>query len=353
MAPKPFPYPLGVGIDICHSQRLHKVLSLPGEGATRWARKVFNRQEWPYIWQKCHQASGQRIPPENSKASLWIPQFISTGEVRGRGHPATSHFKGLSNLLQPNTAQIKALSQYKWQSTRASCNADLAADTPSRSNDPPSPLAVSPQELRLLSQYLAGRFVYLLLYQVCTTANRLYRWAAKEATVKAHRHRKLYLRDISILSPESFSERPTNTVKVQALVAPKSTTRILMDAEVAKLRGLFGKQSRFGNYYGSFVEGQIVGDYQPNGGSPPGNPPKPKYFVRETRIKDEEQQIAELSISHDGEYAVAVCMALDEPLDRKEAIEFVFDDGSGEPLHEPEWGDRGWLENDELLSKEQ
>lgn len=62
-------------------------------------------------------------------------------------------------------------------------------------------------------------------------------------------------------------------------------------------------------------------------------------------MREDERQIAEISISHDGDYAIAVCMALDEaPKDMEEDTEFIDDDGSGEPIHEPVWGDVGFLD---------
>lgn len=48
MPPKPFPYPIGIGIDVCkpsrilHLMRDHRTLN-------RWLRKVFNRLEWPQL----------------------------------------------------------------------------------------------------------------------------------------------------------------------------------------------------------------------------------------------------------------------------------------------------------------
>lgn len=48
MAPRPFPYPLGVGVDICQVHRVAGFLRRE-ELRNRWARKVFTRLEWPEI----------------------------------------------------------------------------------------------------------------------------------------------------------------------------------------------------------------------------------------------------------------------------------------------------------------
>ena len=66
----------------------------------------------------------------------------------------------------------------------------------------------------------------------------------------------------------------------------------------------------------------------------------PLRHRRRLLIQEEDRQLADLSISHDGEYAIAVCLALDEVCG--EDPEPIIDDGTGEPIHEPEWGDVGF-----------
>ncbi len=86
--------------------------------------------------------------------------------------------------------------------------------------------------------------------------------------------------------------------------------------------------------FGELVEGNFV----------QGTGPTTKMFVlRKRLVREEERQIAELSISHDGPYIVAVCMALDEDVKNSGSHVHLVDDGSGEPMHEPSWGDKGWL----------
>lgn len=109
-----------------------------------------------------------------------------------------------------------------------------------------------------------------------------------------------------------------------------------MSPEVATKRGLSAAQSPDGSVLGQIVNGHHT-------------PPVPRhrfespFYLRKAKIKDEDQQIAEISISHDNGYAVAVCMALVEDSHSKDRSQIV-DDGLGEPLHEPEWGDAGYLE---------
>ena len=118
-----------------------------------------------------------------------------------------------------------------------------------------------------------------------------------------------------------------------------------MNEDVACVRGLRGygknkvKDYRVGQcMYGALRNGEFVKAEPPNG---------QRFLTRRRRVKAEERQIAEVSISHDGEYAVAVCMAFDEPPKDLEEELMVFDDGSGSPIHEPEWADEGWHTKDD------
>ncbi|KAL8905518.1 MAG: hypothetical protein Q9207_002579 [Kuettlingeria erythrocarpa] len=155
---------------------------------------------------------------------------------------------------------------------------------------------------------------------------------------------------IAILSPDvsrpEDPQGPTGTVKLQALISPEPTLRIVMVPEVAKARRLREGHSNFRNVHGTVVNGRFIENFCPPGEAAPQPQTTGEFIVRRARIRDEEQQIAEISISHDGEYSVAVCMALDEPSQEKKVVKYIVDDGVGEPLHQPEWGDRGWLDED-------
>lgn len=48
MLPKPFPYPLGIGVDLVELLRVRSVLE-ENSKINRWAQRVFSRLEWPYI----------------------------------------------------------------------------------------------------------------------------------------------------------------------------------------------------------------------------------------------------------------------------------------------------------------
>lgn len=157
------------------------------------------------------------------------------------------------------------------------------------------------------------------------------RWAAKEAAIKAHRHRRLYMQDVSIV-------KSPNSDKVIALIDPVCNV-IQMDERVAYLRGLrgFGPQSQ-GHHKGPLM-GEDENDLVQVQGT------IGKHINRRRKIKETERQTAEMSISHDGEYAVAVCIAYDAPGHHPEGRRII-DDGTGPAIHEPQWGDQGWFDVD-------
>jgi len=118
---------------------------------------------------------------------------------------------------------------------------------------------------------------------------------------------------------------------------------ILMEENIARLRGLRGLNKDMAQTpriivsqycYGKLLGGKFVESK---------DHPAKKFFTRRARIADEDRQLADLSVSHDGGYAIAVCIALDEEVDMAQGKPMIIDDGSGDPLHEPEWADEGWF----------
>lgn len=147
------------------------------------------------------------------------------------------------------------------------------------------------------------------------------------------------MNEISVIK----AERDPNGSKPQVLIDPPSQI-IMMDARVASLRGL--RETKYEimdrncllksrDSVRNPVDRQLL-----NSRGYPG-----LIHKRRALVKEEDRQIAEGNISHDSGYAVAVCMAFDEKLKSSdENIDPLVDDGSGKPLHEPAWGDEGFLE---------
>lgn len=175
------------------------------------------------------------------------------------------------------------------------------------------------------------------------------RWAAKEAAIKAHRHRQLYMHDISVVRPNlppgsssTFSNTGTGEAqKLIALIDPPSD-RIEMFRGVATRRGLRGfSHQSYGLHKGALMsKDELHTEVQD---PEDGKVHKGFHYYRRSRVKESDRQVAEINISHDGDYAVAMCMAFD-PAGGTVREKTIVDKGEGLPLHEPQWGDEGWLD---------
>ncbi|KAF6234562.1 hypothetical protein HO173_007188 [Letharia columbiana] len=304
MAPKPFPFPISIGIDVCRVNRIAAILRHE-QTRNRWARKIFTRLEWPALCRRL-----QRVEK-------------AIGEPVGQADAAID-----PKLDNENQAIDSNYDNAIWMLPRLSGYSSTFEDEHSYW----SAIADERSALGGLARHLAGR------------------WAAKEAAIKAHRHRQLYMQNISIvrpiLPPGSFSGASTSTVtdgaqKLIALIDPPSDN-IEMIRRVATLRGLrgFGLQNH-GLHKGSLMSKvELHKDVQD---SKDGKVHRGVHYYRRSRVKESDRQVAEINISHDGDYAVAMCMAFDPPgtTIREKTI---VDQGEGLPLHEPQWGDEGWVD---------
>ena len=63
IAPKPFPFPIGIGTDVCRVNRIAAILRHEYT-RNRWARKIFTRLEWPALcrrFQDVEKAIGESV----------------------------------------------------------------------------------------------------------------------------------------------------------------------------------------------------------------------------------------------------------------------------------------------------
>ena len=61
MIPKPFPFPIEVGVDICRTARIASLLRQE-RTRNRWAQRIFTRLEWPALvrrFQRVDRADGE------------------------------------------------------------------------------------------------------------------------------------------------------------------------------------------------------------------------------------------------------------------------------------------------------
>ncbi|MCJ1436702.1 hypothetical protein MMC27_006084 [Xylographa pallens] len=167
------------------------------------------------------------------------------------------------------------------------------------------------------------------------------RFAAKEAAIKAHTKRRLLRSHVSIVVPSVEADvEYSGTVKPVILISPP-TRLVIMNTLTAEKRGLRGVASASKQAASSRVLIEVlprIRTFASKNGFPIDEP----LFLRQQLIKEEDKRLADVSISHDGEYATAVCLALDEEME--EGLEPIVDFGDGDSLHEPRWGDRGFGE---------
>ena len=132
-------------------------------------------------------------------------------------------------------------------------------------------------------------------------------------------------------APDLLPCRQTSQLKTYAFVEPRTCT-VLLDPKIAELRGLRG----FRDDTLDFSKGGL---FLQDGKD---------YYVRRSRVDPSDRSMVQVSISHDGDYASAVCIATEEE-QADASIRAVVDSGEGLPLHEPEWDDQGFysLTNEE------
>jgi hypothetical protein len=168
--------------------------------------------------------------------------------------------------------------------------------------------------------------------------------------MKAHRHRKLSFQEISIINPNLATPEVEHGIgfSVNAVIDPP-TRMVQMNHRVATLRGLRGFRGDK-EEPGAMTDQQ--GHMEPLKCEKEGNgkqngwrrlPMRQSFLSRRSLVKNEDKQIAQLSISHENSVAVAVCMAvLDASEGMTDEMEPIIDNGSGDPIHEPAWGDHGF-----------
>jgi len=129
------------------------------------------------------------------------------------------------------------------------------------------------------------------------TVLTLHRWAAKEATIKAVSHRRLSFRHIQILPRSPLPQSgPLYALILDkpASAYNKTVQQAATDREEPSDDGLSPSETTFGRNKSGLSDDFIPGELQND---------------------DVDGQIARISISHDGHFATAVCLAAEEPRD--------------------------------------
>ena len=84
MGPKPFPFSIGVGTDICQVSRVRHIAA-NGTLLNSWARKVFTRHEWPTLYKKI--ASGGTEARTYGFPKLNLPAINFADQTSGLSTP--------------------------------------------------------------------------------------------------------------------------------------------------------------------------------------------------------------------------------------------------------------------------
>ncbi|RMY77939.1 hypothetical protein D0862_13464 [Hortaea werneckii] len=224
MPPRPFPFALGIGTDICHRKRIEQLLLKP--------------------------------PPQSRKKNLtrFLVRFLTSREIS----IFWRKFGDESNLFVSHLENV--------------------------------------------TRYLAGR------------------WAAKEATIKACQWRQLSFKHIQILRQQQGP----------GIDQTGATYALILHRPASAIQAAFDLKARDQS---SHVEDTVAKQDRSSELSSPESiaaDDNPSEIQRETRLPltvdeqdfisaepqndDPSGQIAKISISHDGEYATAVCLAAEEPM---------------------------------------
>ncbi|KAL9107848.1 MAG: hypothetical protein Q9187_008372, partial [Circinaria calcarea] len=177
----------------------------------------------------------------------------------------------------------------------------------------------------------------------------------KEAAIKAYSRRRLHPRDISILPPLPTTSGPTVNKPIALIDPPRRIVK--MSRDVARIRGLTDgiNASRSSNPEKSSTltgawarwnhDSTSITTPSPSptrsSKTPSSRPTNLKPSTRFLALQSSDRQVVDISISHEEDYAMAVCLApSDLTEDPVAELQAIIDHGSGEAIHEPELGDR-------------
>lgn len=86
MSSKPFPFPLGIGVDLCKINRIAALLRQE-HVRNRWARKVFTRLEWVALCRRMNQANSvdketlKRARKGWTETTLTLPKLSNQSSI--------------------------------------------------------------------------------------------------------------------------------------------------------------------------------------------------------------------------------------------------------------------------------
>ncbi len=85
MAPKSFPFPIGIGIDVCRVNRIAAILRHE-HTRNRWARKVFTRLEWPALCRTLQRAEKAIGEPVGQAEAMSDEKLVNENQVTAENY---------------------------------------------------------------------------------------------------------------------------------------------------------------------------------------------------------------------------------------------------------------------------
>ena len=143
MTPKAFPFPIGVGVDICHINRIAAIFRRE-HLRNRWVRRVFTRLEWPALQTRFDRANASTGLPLNQIFADNDRSSVDRSKEILEGNEISTHSWSLPKLSEFSSRLEDADESIYW-----------------------SAIADERSTLRTLIRHLAGRFVYLLNWPFC------------------------------------------------------------------------------------------------------------------------------------------------------------------------------------------
>ena len=171
------------------------------------------------------------------------------------------------------------------------------------------------------------------------------RWAAKEAAIKAHHNRDLYMPQISIIKrhdhprPIMLIDPPNVLVCMSAEVARKRDINTNLAEQKIDAEKLQHWQKR-GEVRKPFQDIKAPKEEREREEGELEEDKEQQIYWRYRKVDMEQRQEANVTISHDGEYAFAAVQVLDEPYPQANQPMIIEDNGEGRAIHEPQYGDR-------------
>ncbi|KAH6676778.1 hypothetical protein B0J14DRAFT_698784 [Halenospora varia] len=204
MPPRPFPFPLNVGTDICRISRIARILTKSHDHARRFWEKVLSPHEAKrdrHIFEILYPPKPSRPPPpKTSWKSLELKSPSQLLAEKDEGNEAES----LSATTPEDAEPLFATASEDTESPPATTLEEVDLEPPTEKVEcqkrPVLDNAEYESRLRSVSMFLAGRF------------------AAKEAVMKAHHYRRLTWHDIEIEKSGRLQSNPGYTQPPFAIV---------------------------------------------------------------------------------------------------------------------------------------